>query len=169
MTSKHNEKQTASAVCFLLAFLLNLRRSNRLLTRSVNRGKNFARNSFCSAIAEYGALVRVYVRASFSVPNAPPTPPATSWHPPRRPPSGKGSRYLGSIGWPFTPRPLIDILPRVAWIQRPNARKRVWVSHIGATILHPNTKVLDFQGFFVFLGVKNHPFHHCTFSPTLWT
>ena len=37
-------------------------------------------------------------------------------------------------------------------------------SHIGATILHPNTKVLDFQGLFVFLGVKTHPFHHCTFS-----
>ena len=30
-------------------------------------------------------------------------------------------------------------------------------SHIGATILHPNTKVLDFQGLFVFLGVKNNP------------
>ena len=30
-------------------------------------------------------------------------------------------------------------------------------SHIGATILHPNTKVLDFQGLFVFLGVKNTP------------
>ena len=25
-------------------------------------------------------------------------------------------------------------------------------SHISATILHPNTKVLDFQGLFVFLG-----------------
>jgi len=42
-------------------------------------------------------------------------------------------------------------------------------SHIGATILHPNKKVLDFQGIFVFLGKKNNPFHHCTFSPTLWT
>lgn len=30
-------------------------------------------------------------------------------------------------------------------------------SHIGATILYPNTKVLDFQGLFVFLGVKNNP------------
>jgi len=30
-------------------------------------------------------------------------------------------------------------------------------SHIGATILHPNKKVLDFQGLFVFLGVKNTP------------
>ena len=28
-------------------------------------------------------------------------------------------------------------------------------SHIGATILHPNTKVLVNQGLFVFLGVKN--------------
>ena len=28
-------------------------------------------------------------------------------------------------------------------------------SQNGATILHPNTKVLNFQGFFVFLGVKN--------------
>ena len=36
-------------------------------------------------------------------------------------------------------------------------------SHIGATILHPNTKVLDFQGLFVFLGAKNtplSPLHH---------
>ena len=31
------------------------------------------------------------------------------------------------------------------------------LSHIGATILHPNTKVLDFGGLFVFLGVKNSP------------
>ena len=31
------------------------------------------------------------------------------------------------------------------------------LSHIGATILNPNTKVLDFQGLFVFLGVKNNP------------
>jgi len=29
-------------------------------------------------------------------------------------------------------------------------------AHIGATILPPNTKVLDFQGLFVFLGVKNN-------------
>ena len=29
--------------------------------------------------------------------------------------------------------------------------------HNGATILHSNTKVLDFQGLFVFLGVKNTP------------
>ena len=28
-------------------------------------------------------------------------------------------------------------------------------SHNGATILHPNTKALDFGGLFVFLGVKN--------------
>jgi hypothetical protein len=27
----------------------------------------------------------------------------------------------------------------------------------------PNTNALDFQGLFVFLGVKNNPFHHCTF------
>ena len=36
-------------------------------------------------------------------------------------------------------------------------------SHIGATILHPNTKVLEFQGLFVFLGIKNNtlsPLHH---------
>ena len=38
-------------------------------------------------------------------------------------------------------------------------------SHNGATILHPNTKLLVFQGLFVFLWVKTHPFHHCTF----WT
>ena len=31
------------------------------------------------------------------------------------------------------------------------------VRHNGATILHPNTKVLDFQGLFEFLGVKNNP------------
>ena len=30
-------------------------------------------------------------------------------------------------------------------------------SHNGATILHPNTKVLVNQGLFVFLGVKNNP------------
>ena len=28
---------------------------------------------------------------------------------------------------------------------------------MGATILYPNTKVLDFQGRFAFLGVKNIP------------
>ena len=31
------------------------------------------------------------------------------------------------------------------------------LSHTGATILHPNTKVLDLQGLFVFLGVKYNP------------
>ena len=31
------------------------------------------------------------------------------------------------------------------------------LSHIGATILPPNTKALDFGGLFVFLGVKNNP------------
>ena len=36
-------------------------------------------------------------------------------------------------------------------------------SHIGATILHHNTKVLDFQGLFVFLGVKNNLLSYCTF------
>ena len=30
-------------------------------------------------------------------------------------------------------------------------------AHIGATILHPNTKVLDFQGLFVLLWVENTP------------
>ena len=38
------------------------------------------------------------------------------------------------------------------------------LSHIGATILHPNTKVLVNQGLFVFLGVKNttlSPLHLC--------
>ena len=30
-----------------------------------------------------------------------------------------------------------------------------YLSHIGATILPPNTKALDFGGLFVFLGVKN--------------
>ena len=38
------------------------------------------------------------------------------------------------------------------------------LSHIGATILHPNTKVLDFGGLFVFLGVKT-PFF--TIAPFL--
>ena len=38
------------------------------------------------------------------------------------------------------------------------------MSHIGATILHPNTKVLDFQGLFVFLVVKT-PFF--TIAPFL--
>ena len=42
-------------------------------------------------------------------------------------------------------------------------------AHNGATILHPNTKVLDFQGLFVFLGVKINILQHCTFSPTFWT
>ena len=32
----------------------------------------------------------------------------------------------------------------------------VALSHNGATILHPNTKVLEFQGLFVFLWVKNN-------------
>ena len=31
-----------------------------------------------------------------------------------------------------------------------------YLSHIGATILHPNTKALVNQGLFVFLGVKNN-------------
>ena len=31
------------------------------------------------------------------------------------------------------------------------------LSHIGATILHPNTKVLVNQGLFVFLGVEYNP------------
>ena len=35
--------------------------------------------------------------------------------------------------------------------------KIVGVTHNGATILHPNTEVLDLQGLFVFLGVKNTP------------
>ena len=44
----------------------------------------------------------------------------------------------------------------------PNKKKRKYLffvrpSHNGATILHPNTKVFDFQGLFVFLGVKNIP------------
>ena len=30
-------------------------------------------------------------------------------------------------------------------------------SHIGETNLHLNTKVLEFQGLFVFFGVKNNP------------
>ena len=42
-------------------------------------------------------------------------------------------------------------------------------NHNGATILHPNTKVLDFQGLFVFLGMKTNILQHCTFSPTFWT
>ena len=38
-------------------------------------------------------------------------------------------------------------------------------THNGATILHPNKKVLDFQGLFVFLGgKKQHPF---TIAPFL--
>jgi hypothetical protein len=43
--------------------------------------------------------------------------------------------------------------------------KIVWVTHNGATILHPNTKVLVNQGLFVFSGVKNNtPF---TIAPFL--
>ena len=42
-------------------------------------------------------------------------------------------------------------------ISRGVRHMQVMVSHIGATILHPNTKVLEFQGLFVFLGVKNTP------------
>ena len=30
-------------------------------------------------------------------------------------------------------------------------------------------EALDFLGLFVFLGVKNNPFHHCTFAPTFWS
>ena len=30
-------------------------------------------------------------------------------------------------------------------------------------------EVFDFQGLFVFLGVKNTPFHHCTFSCIFWS
>ena len=41
------------------------------------------------------------------------------------------------------------------------------LSHIGATILHPNTKVLDFQGLFVFLGVKNIPLSPLHLFPDL--
>ena len=37
-------------------------------------------------------------------------------------------------------------------------------AYIGATVLHPNTKVLDFQGLFVFLGIKTPPF---TIAPFL--
>jgi hypothetical protein len=38
-------------------------------------------------------------------------------------------------------------------------------SHNGATILHPNTKVLEFQGLFVFFwGMKTNILQHCTFS-----
>jgi hypothetical protein len=33
----------------------------------------------------------------------------------------------------------------------------------------PNTNALDFQGLFVFLGVKTNILQHCTFSPTFWT
>ena len=46
------------------------------------------------------------------------------------------------------------------WVQCPMKKMQAIFfagSHIGATILHPNTKVLDFQGLFVFLGVKNTP------------
>jgi len=42
-------------------------------------------------------------------------------------------------------------------VQCPNICKQTRGSHNGATILHPNTKVLDFQGLFVFLGVKKYP------------
>ena len=41
------------------------------------------------------------------------------------------------------------------------------LSHIGATILHPNTKVLDFQGLFVFLGIKHTPLSPLHLFPDL--
>ena len=40
-------------------------------------------------------------------------------------------------------------------------------SHNGATILHPNTKVLVNQGLFVFLGVKNNPLSSLHLFPDL--
>ena len=40
-------------------------------------------------------------------------------------------------------------------------------SHIGATILHPNTKVLVNQGLFVFLGVKSIPLSPLHLCPDL--
>jgi len=40
-------------------------------------------------------------------------------------------------------------------------------AHNGAAILHPNTKVLDFQGLFVFLGVKKHPLSPLHLFPDL--
>ena len=36
-----------------------------------------------------------------------------------------------------------------------------------AILLHPNTKVLDFQGLFVFLGVKNTPLSPLYLFPDL--
>jgi len=41
-------------------------------------------------------------------------------------------------------------------------------SHVGAIILHPNTKVLEFQGLFAFLGVKNNPLSPLHLFPDLW-
>ena len=40
-------------------------------------------------------------------------------------------------------------------------------AHNGATILHPNTKVLGFQGLFVFLEVKNTPLSPLHLFPDL--
>ena len=58
----------------------------------------------------------------------------------------------------------LEILPTRAarlevcrMVRYPKTCKHVRGSHIGATILHHITKVLDFQGLFVFLGVKNNP------------
>ena len=55
----------------------------------------------------------------------------------------------------------VGCFPAVAFPQKSEPYKR---RHIGATILHPNTKVLDFQGLFVFLVVKT-PFF--TIAPFL--
>ena len=48
---------------------------------------------------------------------------------------------------------LIPYTP-LAWFVKLHFILRI---HVGATILHPNTKVLDFQGLFVFLRAKNTP------------
>ena len=49
----------------------------------------------------------------------------------------------------------------------PKTCKHVRGSHIGATILYPNTKVLGFQGLFVFLGGKYNPISPLHLFPDL--
>ena len=61
-------------------------------------------------------------------------------------PVGLERRLLATVRW--------TVATAVAFPQKSESNKG---SHNGATILHPNTKVLVNQGLFVFLGVKNNP------------
>ena len=58
---------------------------------------------------------------------------------------GLESRLLATVRW--------TVATGVAFPQKSESNKG---SHIGATILHPNTKVLVNQGLFVFLEAKNN-------------